>query len=584
MNRRFRSPVWILASLLVASACNRDVPTAPDATWEATEAPKLGFGLVDPNGLLAHYPLDGSPNDASGNGWDGTILGATPAQDRFGDPTGAFYFDGGGYIRVSDFDVALSDFTVAVWVEADDVPAWYRMPYAIHAGGSAINLGDQAIIMSYTSNGMIAGHYTTQAGLNVAGPQFLQLDPGQWSCLVFTRDGNTLRLFQDGEEKTSLVDNLGAFSMTGGFFEIGAPNFWRGGWTENGRGDAKWRGHIDDVRLYDRAWSPAEVSSYCQRPPTAAAGGPYSAVEGSPIQLDGSGSSDPDGDALSYNWSFSDGGSAVGIDPLHTFADDGVYDVELLVSDGSLAGTEATTAAVVNAPPVIEGISIPLEPTAVSEGVSVEASFLDPGTLDTHTATIEWGDGMSSDANITQGAGGGSLSAVHSYQEPGVYVLTATVADDDGGLDSEASDFVVVYDPSAGFVTGGGWIESPLGSLVADPQAAGKATFGFVAKYQKGAQTPSGNVRFVFHFADFDFQSESYDWLVVNAGGRRAQFKGTGTINGAGEYRFMIWAVDDSEDAFRIRIWEELAGVEHDIYDNGIEQVIEQGSIRIHAN
>ena len=91
---------------------------------------------------------------------------------------------------------------------------------------------------------------------------------------------------------------------------------------------------------------------------------------------------------------------------------------------------------------------------------------------------------------------------------------------------------------------GGGWIDSPLGAYVPDPSLTGKATFGFVSKYKKGKNTPDGNTEFQFRAADMNFHSTSYDWLVVSRGGSNAQFKGSGTINGSGDYRFMIWASD----------------------------------------
>ncbi len=60
----------------------------------------------------------------------------------------------------------------------------------------------------------------------------------------------------------------------------------------------------------------------------------------------------------------------------------------------------------------------------------------------------------------------------------------------------------------------GGWITSPAGAYVLDTTLAGKATFGFVSKYQKGATVP-GNTEFQFKVADLNFKSTSYDWLVV---------------------------------------------------------------------
>ena len=145
-----------------------------------------------------------------------------------------------------------------------------------------------------------------------------------------------------------------------------------------------------------------------------------------------------------------------------------------------------------------------------------------------------------------------------------------------------STHFIVIYDPEGGFVTGGGWIISPEGAYAADPTLTGKATFGFVSKYKKGQSIPSGNTEFQFRAGDLNFHSSSYDWLVVT-GSDYARYKGTGTINGEGEYKFMIWAGDDEDDTFRIKIWEEdESGNETVIYDNGFDQVIGGGNIVIH--
>ena len=143
-----------------------------------------------------------------------------------------------------------------------------------------------------------------------------------------------------------------------------------------------------------------------------------------------------------------------------------------------------------------------------------------------------------------------------------------------------STSIVVVYDPNGGFVTGGGWIDSPAGAYVADPSLAGKATFGFVAKYQKGASVPVGNTQFQFKAGDLNFHSASYEWLVV--AGTKAQFKGVGTINGAGEYSFMLTARDGNPDTFRIKIWYNDTTGEQIVYDNGTDQAIGSGSIVVH--
>ena len=153
----------------------------------------------------------------------------------------------------------------------------------------------------------------------------------------------------------------------------------------------------------------------------------------------------------------------------------------------------------------------------------------------------------------------------------------------DGMEDNSDTAIVVVYDPSGGFVTGGGWIFSDPGNYVPDPELEGKANFGFVSKYKKGANVPTGNTEFQFKTAGLNFHSTDYDWLVVNQGGENAQFKGAGTINGTGNYKFMLWAGDGEPDTFRIKIWEEIDGVEWIRYDNGFHQSLGGGSIVIHT-
>lgn len=146
-----------------------------------------------------------------------------------------------------------------------------------------------------------------------------------------------------------------------------------------------------------------------------------------------------------------------------------------------------------------------------------------------------------------------SYSPVLSTTNAGVYDVTANVSSTSQNYEGTASGIFVVYDPSAGFVTGGGWINYDNRACpVLCGGVAGKADFGFVSKYQKGANAPTGDTRFEFHAGTLKFLSSSYEWLVVS--GTRAQFKGVGKINGAGNYGFILTAVDGTTDQFRIKI------------------------------
>jgi hypothetical protein len=245
---------------------------------------------------------------------------------------------------------------------------------------------------------------------------------------------------------------------------------------------------------------------------------------------------------------------------------------------------QQVTITVSNVAPTVTAVTGPSGPIGLSGGgavAHVSVSFTDPGSGDTHTTSIACG-------NSTGASAGGDCT----YTAAGVYTVTATVTDDDGGSGSGTLQYVVVYDPGAGFVTGGGWITSPAGAYAANPALTGRANFGFNAKYAHGAQVPDGQTQFHFQAAGLNFHSTAYQWLVV--AGARAQYKGTGTINGGGSYSFLLTVIDGQVnggggvDRFRLKIWN-AGGV---IYDNQMggaddapaSMAIGGGSIVIHKN
>lgn len=277
---------------------------------------------------------------------------------------------------------------------------------------------------------------------------------------------------------------------------------------------------------------------------------------------------------------------------IHTYGDNGIYTITATVTDNEGASkTDTLKVTVNNIAPSVSIITAPIDPVSIGTEITVNASFTDPGILDTHTAIWNWGDGTTSEGIVNEMNGTGTVEDTHIYATPGVYTITLNVIDKDGGIGTSIYQYVVVYDPEGGFVTGGGWINSPEGAYTADPSLTGKATFGFVSKYKKGATVPTGTTEFQFKVANLNFHSESYEWLVV--AGAKAQYKGIGTIHGTGNYGFMLTAIDGdlkgTTDKFRIKIWDKHNN-DAIVYDNRLAApddadpttVIGGGSIVIH--
>lgn len=144
---------------------------------------------------------------------------------------------------------------------------------------------------------------------------------------------------------------------------------------------------------------------------------------------------------LTYNWLVTKDGSsyAEGSGTAFNFTpnDEGTYVVNFSATDdGGMTGTTSMTIIGTNVAPTaaITGVtaSAPLVITA-NEDLSFSGTFTDPGTLDTHTATWNFGDGGSSVTNYGPG-GSASTPATHSYAKAGTYAVSLTVSDDDGGV------------------------------------------------------------------------------------------------------------------------------------------------------
>jgi hypothetical protein len=131
------------------------------------------------------------------------------------------------------------------------------------------------------------------------------------------------------------------------------------------------------------------------RVPTADAGGPYTTPEGTDVQLDGTASTDPDGQTLTYQWDFDNDGAyddATGPTPTFTtVGQDGSFPVGLKVTAGGVVDTDATTVTVTNVAPTVT--IDPITPIDEGETATISGTISDPGWLEPLTATIDFDDG-----------------------------------------------------------------------------------------------------------------------------------------------------------------------------------------------
>ena len=227
--------------------------------------------------------------------------------------------------------------------------------------------------------------------------------------------------------------------------------------------------------------------------------------------------------------------------------------------------------------PAISNIEASPSPVGTNVVINLTANANDTGTGGSNIAGAQYSiDGGSSFPMIaTDGDFDSEIEDVEAlvpaFPEAGVHEICVVGTDSSGNLGAEECLLLAVFDPTAGFVTGGGWISSPPGAVTQAPSLQGKANFGFVSKYKKGATTPTGQTEFNFKVANLNFHSDVYNWLVV--AGHKAMYKGTGTINGGGNYGFLLSAIDAAltpsteKDKVRIKIWDK-ENADALVYDN----------------
>lgn len=206
---------------------------------------------------------------------------------------------------------------------------------------------------------------------------------------------------------------------------------------------------IDQDGDFSEYPATVDVTTSANRAPAVLLSGPYAANEGSVMPL-GWSASDPDGDALSYTWDFGDGttGSGAALPVSHTYADNGVYTVQLTAADGKGGkDTRQTTATIANVAPTVTGATVPAQATYTGGPTTVAVTgvtFTDPAGLTVDapfTTAIQCGNGTSA-----------SPQGVCTYSAVGPYTVSITVTDKDGGVSSARTLSVRIVYAWTGFL------------------------------------------------------------------------------------------------------------------------------------
>lgn len=212
---------------------------------------------ISDHAAVASYHFNGGDYayDSAPYGNTGTVYGCSWAT---GLRTSSGYSYGAGFDGSNDYVNVPSSSSLRV-TNAITIAAWIKI--SRKTGDSS----DQ-IIVSKNGYDYILNVYGTGRGSNVGkvevggsalSPQWLVgstvVDDNKWHYIVFTYDGSNKMIYVDGYPNTYPQATSGSFSSTTGALRMGRQP----------SGDARQvNGVIDEVRIYDRALSSSEISSY----------------------------------------------------------------------------------------------------------------------------------------------------------------------------------------------------------------------------------------------------------------------------------------------------------------------------------
>lgn len=215
----------------------------------------LTIGITT-RGLRAFYPFNGNANDGTANGNNGIVSGATIGSNRFGTANKAYSFDGSSsYISVANNSSIqiTGDITVCAWVKTSSTPSTKGIVEKYYSG-------------TQNDHGWLLNTYLDGKGLmegrdGRGGPNTIKSGPsaafadGQWHFLVGLRSANTWKIYLDGSLSNSVDAGGSAGSIeSGGKITIGA-------FSNTNPVNGVWQGLIDDIRIYNRALSDAEIQA-----------------------------------------------------------------------------------------------------------------------------------------------------------------------------------------------------------------------------------------------------------------------------------------------------------------------------------
>jgi len=212
--------------------------------------------------LIAYYPFDGNANDESGNAHHAIVYNATLTTDRFSVSEKAYYFDGNGdYIDLGDWEMG-GEMSICFWVKFDNFSDNnYVMVFKFSNYSSpstdwwrdAIYLNNQETT-SQGNFGIFSGDNGDHSHSISATNLFSETE---WVLVTLVVQGTTMKIYKNNSLATSGTDTHEPSSKVRVHQYLGMQNM---SW------DSWFKGKIDNLKIYSRALTDAEINALYNEP------------------------------------------------------------------------------------------------------------------------------------------------------------------------------------------------------------------------------------------------------------------------------------------------------------------------------
>jgi arabinan endo-1,5-alpha-L-arabinosidase len=198
-------------------------------------------------GLAAHYAFEADLNDATGRYGAGSVTGnridntggtISYAAGREGQ---AASFDGASGVRLPNGLIKSHTYSVSLWVQPEALTMFTTTFFGARDNNNWVSLVPSGPVGGQTMVWSGSAWYDGLAGMTIPAQE--------WTHLAYTVDNGTLKIYVNGEEKFTGTNFPNVFTTTDGSFALGV-NWW----------DTPFKGQLDELRIYEGALSPSEVT------------------------------------------------------------------------------------------------------------------------------------------------------------------------------------------------------------------------------------------------------------------------------------------------------------------------------------